>query len=201
MNLLFKGDALDFDEDGYYATLLDLHRRKNLAITGKGDGNGVEIRVLSSANLDPYEQRVLTFIDQIADESVLDTEKIAAIAKQAQSDSGAEEIALRYQRNLTDVTSRVDTRLSLQYMVDGRDHITPLGMVAGVMLCVTVILAIVCSMQSYILFPAALSGVWSSSRRGLPLPPRPRCSATGRTTTIKKNWSGMHSPVSSLIWQ
>jgi len=28
VNLLFKGDALDFDKDGYYATLLDLHRRK-----------------------------------------------------------------------------------------------------------------------------------------------------------------------------
>jgi uncharacterized membrane protein len=29
VNLLFKGDAQDFNEDGYYATLLDLHRRRN----------------------------------------------------------------------------------------------------------------------------------------------------------------------------
>ena len=46
VNLLFKGDALDFDEDGYYATLLELHRRKIISITEKGDGKGIEIRVL-----------------------------------------------------------------------------------------------------------------------------------------------------------
>ena len=40
VNLLFKGDALDFDEDGYYATLLDLHRRKLISITKKGEGEG-----------------------------------------------------------------------------------------------------------------------------------------------------------------
>ncbi|HII97791.1 MAG TPA: DUF2207 domain-containing protein, partial [Methanoregula sp.] len=45
VNLLFKGDAMDFDEDGYYATLLDLHRRKNIIIKEKGEGKGLLIRV------------------------------------------------------------------------------------------------------------------------------------------------------------
>ncbi|MDD5024428.1 MAG: DUF2207 domain-containing protein, partial [Methanoregula sp.] len=60
VNLLFKDDAMDFDEDGYYATLLDLHRRKLIAITEKKGGKGIEIRVLSTATTDPYEQRVLS---------------------------------------------------------------------------------------------------------------------------------------------
>jgi len=46
VNLLFKGDALDFDENGYYATLLDLHRRKIISITDKKESKGIEIRLL-----------------------------------------------------------------------------------------------------------------------------------------------------------
>ena len=53
VNLLFKGDAMDFDEDGYYATLLDLHRRKNISITEKGEGKGVMVKTLSNARPGP----------------------------------------------------------------------------------------------------------------------------------------------------
>ncbi len=44
VNLLFKDDALDFDEDGYYATLLELHRRKIIQITEKGAGKALRSR-------------------------------------------------------------------------------------------------------------------------------------------------------------
>ena len=55
VNLLFKGDAMEFDKDGFYATLLDLHRRKIIAITEKGGGKSIEIRKLSAATTDPYD--------------------------------------------------------------------------------------------------------------------------------------------------
>ena len=87
VNLLFKGDAMDFDEDGYYATLLDLHRRKNISITEKGEGKGVIVKTLSNANLDPYEQRVLLFLQLVSDNGVLDTDSIEALAKKAQVNS------------------------------------------------------------------------------------------------------------------
>ena len=35
VNLLFRSDPLDFDVDGYYATLLELHRRKLIVLTEK----------------------------------------------------------------------------------------------------------------------------------------------------------------------
>ena len=35
VNLLFKDAAMEFDEDGFYATLLDMHRRKIIAMTEK----------------------------------------------------------------------------------------------------------------------------------------------------------------------
>ena len=40
VNLLFKGDAMTFDEDGYYATLIDLHRRGIIRITEKEGDKG-----------------------------------------------------------------------------------------------------------------------------------------------------------------
>ncbi len=73
VNLLFKGDAGDFDEDGYYATLLDLHRRKIISIQEKGEGKGIEIRVLSGATTDPYELRVLGFLALVSENGVFDT--------------------------------------------------------------------------------------------------------------------------------
>jgi len=73
VNLLFKGDALDFDKDGYYATILDLHRRKLLSLTSKGEGKGFVIKVLSTATTDPYEQRVIAFIQQLSENGTLDS--------------------------------------------------------------------------------------------------------------------------------
>ena len=156
VNLLFKGDAQDFDEDGYYATLLDLHRRKNIAIAEKPDGKGVTVAILSDAGLDPYEQRVLTFLRLVSKDGVLDTGYIEELAKKARVNRTAEEAALRYQRSLTDVTSRADSSLAGQYIVDGRDHILPLGFTSIVLFAVSLIWFFVAPMQAYILAPAAV---------------------------------------------
>jgi uncharacterized membrane protein len=156
VNLLIKGDAMDFDDDGYYATLLDLHRRKNISITEKGEGKGIIVKTLSNANLDPYEQRVLMFLQLVSENGVLDTDSIEALAKKAQMNRTAEEKALKFQRSLTDVTNRVDTSISTQYIVDGRDHIIPLGLVSIVMFGIALILFFVASMQSYIIAPAVV---------------------------------------------
>ena len=154
MNLLFKGDAGDFDEDGYYATLLDLHRRKIISIQEKGEGKGIEIRVLAGATTDPYELRVLGFLALVSENGVFDTDQITSLTTRARTTSSAEEKVLKYQRTLTDVTKRVDTSLVAQYSVDGRDHLIPFLLTGIVMVAVTLILTFVSSMQSYILIPA-----------------------------------------------
>jgi uncharacterized membrane protein len=159
VNLLFKKDAVDFDEDGYYATLLDLHRRKNIRIEEKGEGKGLQIRVLSTDAADAYEQRVIAFITTLSENGVLDTDRIEKLTKQAQTISSAEETALRYQRSLADVTKRVDTTISGQYMVDGREHLLVLLLPALVMAGISLILALVAPMQSYLTFPALLCWV------------------------------------------
>ena len=158
VNLLFKGDALDFDKDGYYATLLDLHRKKNISIIEKEGGKALEIRILSGDNLDPYEQRVFAFISQVSEKGVLDTSTIEALAEQARTNSAAEEKALQYQKMLTDVTGRLESSLPGQYIVDGRDHLVPLLLSVIVLFAINLILAItVMPMCSYILFPGGNS--------------------------------------------
>ena len=154
VNLLFTNDAVDFDENGYYATLLDLHRRKVIAIREKGEGKGVEIRVLSPQGTDTYEQRVIAFVSMLSENGVLDTDHIEALAKKAQTVSSAEETTLQYQRSLTDVTSRVDTAISDQYIVNGRDHLILPALASIVLLGITFILFLVAPMENYITGPA-----------------------------------------------
>ncbi|MEI7649518.1 MAG: DUF2207 domain-containing protein, partial [Methanomicrobiales archaeon] len=110
--------------------------------------------MLSAATTDPYELRVLGFVGLVSENGVLDTDSIAELAKSARTISSAEEKALQFQRSLTEVTSRVDTSLSNQYIVDGRDHLVPLLLVTIFLFAITVIFALVAPMQSYILFPA-----------------------------------------------
>ncbi len=158
VNLLFKGDRMVFDESGYYATLLDLHRRKFITITTKQEGRvkDFEIRILKTSSDDPYEQRVLNVLGQIAENGVLDSGHIGKLTREAGTDIASEEKALRYQRMLTDVTKRADPSLANQYIVDGSDHVVPLLLISITVSAVALLVTFLEPMQSYILIPATV---------------------------------------------
>jgi uncharacterized membrane protein len=83
VNLLFKGDAIDFDQDGYYATLLDMHRRKIVRITEKEGGDGVTIEILHDTSDDPYEQKIIGFLQDAGKDGVVDTGELRKLADKA----------------------------------------------------------------------------------------------------------------------
>ncbi len=58
VNLLFTGDAAQGDENGFYATVLDLMRRKFISI--KPEGDDLLIKVLKEPE-DPYERKITDF--------------------------------------------------------------------------------------------------------------------------------------------
>ncbi len=60
VNMVFKGDAYDFDPDGFYATLLDLSRRDIIKIDTTF---GTKIILLPNmdSDIDSYERKVLDF--------------------------------------------------------------------------------------------------------------------------------------------
>ncbi len=79
VNLVFKGDAFTFDEHGFYATLLDLHRKGYIRI--EPCGKHMIIRILRRFGDDEYENIVLRFLLEYAENGIVDTEKLEEIAK------------------------------------------------------------------------------------------------------------------------
>lgn len=156
VNLLFKGDPMVFDQDGFYATLLDLHRRKLITITEKPGGNGVSISVNTKEGADAYEQKVLGFLQEIGIGGRVDTEILKQMAGRARSDPSIERTLLRYQKDLTAVTRKSDPVLVAQYVVDGRDHVIPLLFVGIAFCAISVMALVVVPVLSHLLAPAVI---------------------------------------------
>ena len=155
VNLLFKGDALEFDDDGFYATVLDLHRQGKIVVTEKPDG-GVTVRIVSEESSDPYEQRVLNFLSNVADDHIVDTAELAAFAETARRSPGYQHRILQYQQSLTALTGSVDTTLSRQYVRDGREIILPLTFLGAIPCGLSILTFIFAPGAAYLLVPAGI---------------------------------------------
>jgi len=156
VNLLFKGDATVFDQDGYYATLLDMHRKKIVEIIEKPEGKSVTIRIIRDHSDDPYEDRVLVFLREVGTDGVVDSDELSMLATRAKSDKSAESAMLRYQQALSGVTQRSDPRLIADYIVDGRDNILPLMFVGAAFCVISVMMIILFAPLRLLLVPSAV---------------------------------------------
>jgi uncharacterized membrane protein len=155
VNLLFKGDALEFDDNGFYATVLDLHRQGKIVVTEKPDG-GVTVRIVSGESQDPYEQRVLNFLGNVAGDHVVDTADLEAFARTAQRSPGYQHRILQYQQSLTALTRNVDTTLSRQYVRDGREIVLPLIFLGAIPCGLSILTLIFAPGAAYLLVPAGI---------------------------------------------
>lgn len=110
VNMVFRGDAFDFDEDGFYATLLDLHERGAIKIDSK---NGLKIKLLkeiSSAeeDYDDYERSVLSFLK---DNSVEGTFDPAAFEARVKALSKSSRYSPEFSSELKDLHDRMNELL------------------------------------------------------------------------------------------
>ena len=64
VNLVFRKGVSDLDEDAFYATLLDLQRRKKIRIESRE--GGMKIFILSRDVEDAYEQKAMEFLGKLA---------------------------------------------------------------------------------------------------------------------------------------
>ncbi|MCE5339223.1 MAG: DUF2207 domain-containing protein [Methanomicrobiaceae archaeon] len=156
VNLLFKGDALEFDDDGFYATVLDLHRQGKIVVTEKPDGKGVTVRIVSGESADPYEQRVLNFLANIADDHVVDTAELETFAETARRTPGYQHRILQYQQSLAALSRDVDTTLARQYVRDGRGLILPLIFLGAIPCGLAILTFIFAPGAAYLLIPAGV---------------------------------------------
>lgn len=77
VNLLFTGDPLDFDENGFYATLFDLHRQGTIRVSMDSPGKA-QIRIIRDNTDDEYENRVLAFLRELSQDDLLDLDTLRA---------------------------------------------------------------------------------------------------------------------------
>ena len=167
VNLLFKGDALEFDEDGFYATLLDLHRQKKILVTEKPEGKGVTVRILSTESTDPYEQRVLNFLANLADDDVVDTADLEDLARAARGGLGYQHRIVQYQQSLAALTRDVDPSFAYRYIKDGRTLILPLAFLGAIPCGLSILLLLLAPGAAYLLVPAAVLSLIAAVQVGI----------------------------------
>ncbi len=156
VNLLFKGDPLEFDDNGFYATVLDLHRQGKIVVTEKPGAKGVTVRIISGESADPYEQRVLNFLSNIADDHVVDTAELETFAATARRTPGYQHRILQYQQSLAALSHDVDTTLARQYIRDGRGFILPLIFLGAIPCGLAILTLIFAPGAAYLLIPAGI---------------------------------------------
>ncbi len=117
VNMVFKGDAFDFDADGFYATLLDLHERGVIEIDSRAS---LKIRLLKDIDAaeDAYEQKVLAFLEDNSSGGVFDPAVFESMVKNLSKSYSSSE--LRELRSKMDELLRRGDRDAACEFVSGR---------------------------------------------------------------------------------
>ena len=179
VNLVFRKDIFDFDEDGFYATLLDLHLRKKIRLEPRD--HGMKIYILDPSTDDDYEKRVIGFLQKLAKDGVFDTDTLRDLAHDIKNGKGSYTQAVAVQEDLQGLTRRVDKNTVGQFAVSGRVKVIPIALlgvavlvgaiillstapVVGYLLAVPFAMGVVVLIQCVIaaFFPSTLLGRWET---------------------------------------
>ena len=121
VNLVFKKDAADFDEDGFYATLLDLHIKEKIRISTEETEATIEI--LDDQGLDRYEDRVMDFLSSIAVNDVVTPQNMNEMAERGKSNSvDASRLGL-IQAKYSKLTTSTDEKVAKEFTVNGKKEL------------------------------------------------------------------------------
>jgi len=176
VNLVFKGDVFDFDENGFYATLLGLHMKRKIRIDEKN--GGLLVRVLDEAGGDVYETRAMRFLRSLSKDGVLDSDSVKKSAENL-AESGSMLELLQLKGELNYLTSQAEPGIASQFAISGRRRLLPLALLSAFFLAASflalftlpsvlsvvsmaVVASIIPVVQSVIAvaFPSTLFGKW-----------------------------------------
>ncbi|HUV79647.1 MAG TPA: DUF2207 domain-containing protein [Candidatus Bathyarchaeia archaeon] len=186
VNLVFKGDAFDFDEHGFYATLLDLQRQGILKIETEGEAAGslrIELLKGPDAGIDDYEQSVLSFLRDHAENGVFDTKVFEEKVEKLRDSARMGEYAMLSLSGIHDrmkgLLHVADKSVAEEFVLGGRKQVAkliipfPLTLLAMILLFFNfrdaypqlqtcLVSSFILSMQSIppIVAPTALFGRW-----------------------------------------
>ena len=136
VNLVFKSDALDFDEDGFYATILDLHRRGKIRIEPRDERLIIRILNEDPEDLDIYEKRALKVLKSLSRENVLDTGGLDDLIDEIKSDRKR---GIKLAKDIRWATKSPSRRPALSLIVSGRRRIVPFALLAATLFFVSLV--------------------------------------------------------------
>jgi uncharacterized membrane protein len=132
VNQIFKSDALDYDADGFYATILDLHRRGIVSLESKP--GGLLIKLVGGDLDDVYERRVMGFLESLSMGGVVDTDRLERLSELIRGGGESAAWAFELQNRLESLTTGVDTDAASEFMVSGRRRVFPLLLLPGLVI-------------------------------------------------------------------
>lgn len=157
VNLVFKDDAMDFDQDGLYATLLDLHMKNKIKITQ--EGTDLAIQIIDPEYGDPYERRALGFLQGLAENGVVRTNSINRHIKTLSATKQYTSL-ISLQSDFLYLTTKADPEIADQFVEKGTSKLIPFAAVPVIIFFVSLVLASAVDVVSYLAWDAALtSGV------------------------------------------
>ena len=173
VNLVFSKSVNDFDEDGFYSTLIDLHERKKIRIESRE--GGMRIYILDAAVEDSYEKRVLAFLDSVKTVDAtqpanpvafFDTDTLKAFSNQIVSGSNYDTRALLAQRELRalthsngeDAQAGILPKVSGQFFTSGRKRVIRLLPVGIVLIIATILMSFWAPIIGYLLYVPIILG-------------------------------------------
>ena len=138
VNLVFRGDVIDYDENGFYATILDLHLRGKLKLKSKN--GGLTIHVLDSEGTDLYERRVIHFLKKISRDGIVDTDELKKFAIDFTEKKELWQHLTKLQEDIHYLTKRAETNVARNFMVNGRNKIIPVLLASTILFIISLVL-------------------------------------------------------------
>ncbi|MFZ3166376.1 MAG: DUF2207 domain-containing protein [Candidatus Methanoperedens sp.] len=121
VNLVFRKDAFDFDENGFYATLLDMQKRGYVKIETFADMKKKEVKITllktPEEAEDPYEKDVLSFLKDWSQDDVFETQKFKEMVK---SISKKRESIISLKKRMDKIMREAYPKYADEFVVEGR---------------------------------------------------------------------------------
>jgi uncharacterized membrane protein len=156
VNLVFRKEVFDFDEDGFYATLLDLHLRKKVRLEPRE--HGIKIYILDANVDDSYERRVIGFLQKLGTNGVFDTDTLRDLAHDIRSGKGSYVRGMEIKEDLDGLTHKADGGVVKDFAVGGRAKIVPAALLGVSIFVAAIILLVFAPIVGYLLVAPFLLG-------------------------------------------
>ncbi len=119
-----SGTATDFDDDGFHATLLDLHEKGKIKV--EVEDKDVVINIINDKGLDRYEHQVMDFLQKLAKNNVIRTEYMKQMVDQAQSNTLIESKVVALKEQYGRLVAGTENEVADEFTVNGRKKLIPL---------------------------------------------------------------------------